>query len=254
MASQKEDGAFHSKKNEESTPPSSVKEAVSKGLMKADAIQSTYDNMAEEYLEIIKADESNEDAIGPTHVALKKLCRHIFDLHVENGLLMDVGCGPGTNLLWLAKQEEFARIDPPPALVGVDLSPEMIKLAKKESQNDTNVEFRVGNMLQLDFDESSAVGMLNGCCIQHADLHGVKKTLSEAARVLMPGGIFVLQFWIGDDAPLPGPEGAAFIGWKLDTVRSAIQDADNGLVLFDESQHVYEAFDMPYAFFYIRKT
>lgn len=116
MASQKEDGAFHSKKNEESKPPSSVKEAVSKGLLKAYAIQNTYDNMAEEYLEMIKADKSNEKAIVPTHAALKKLCRHIFD-HVEKGLLVDVWCGPGTNLLWLAKQEEFTRIDPPPALV-----------------------------------------------------------------------------------------------------------------------------------------
>jgi hypothetical protein len=101
-ASEKEDGACHSKKNEESKPPSSVKEAVSKGLLKADAIQSTYDDMAEEYLEMIKADESNEEAIGPTHVALKKVCHHIFD-HVEKGLLVDAGCGPGTNLLLACK-------------------------------------------------------------------------------------------------------------------------------------------------------
>jgi hypothetical protein len=63
------------------------------------------DNMAEEYLEMIKADESNEEAIGPTHVALKKLCRHIFDLHVEKGLLMDVGCGPvDRNLIYFGSQ------------------------------------------------------------------------------------------------------------------------------------------------------
>ena len=108
-------------------------------------------------------------------------------------------------------------------------------------------------MLRLDFDESSVAGMFNGCCIQHVDLDGLKMTLSEAARVLMPGGVLLLQFWIGNDAPLPGPEGAAFIGWKFDTVSSAIQE-EEGLVLFDESQHVYEEFDMPYAFFYMRKT
>lgn len=258
MASGEDNATVHSNEDihEMKPPAATVEEAVSKGLLNVDAVQSTYDEMAEEYLQMLKADESNEQAIGPTHAALKKLCNLISNLSADNGrvILVDVGCGPGTLLIWLAQQEELNCITPRPLLIGIDLSPAMIELAKKESlDTSSDIEFRVGNMLQLDFGDSSVAGMCNGCCIQHVDLDGVRTTLSEAARVLVPGGVFVLQFWMGKDAPMPGPEGAAFIGWELDTIRSAIQDTEE-LVLFDESQHVYQEFDMPYAFFYIRKT
>jgi hypothetical protein len=43
MASQKEDEAFYSNKNEESTPPVSVKEAASKVLLNTDVVQPTED-------------------------------------------------------------------------------------------------------------------------------------------------------------------------------------------------------------------
>lgn len=254
MASDDKDEHSNNVVHDEMKPPAStVEEAASKGLLSVDAVQTTYNNMAEEYLEMMKADELNDQAIGPTHAALKRLCDLISKLPGGNeGMLVDVGCGPGTNLVWLAKQEEYANIDPRPQLIGIDLSPAMIDLARKESRH-ADIDFRVGNMLQLDLDDASVAGMCNGCCIQHVDLDGVRATVSEAARVLTPGGVLLLQFWIGNDAPMPGPEGAAFIGWKLNTIRFAIQDTEK-LVLFDESRHVYEEFDMPYAFFYVRKT
>jgi hypothetical protein len=61
----------------------------------------------------------------------------------------------------------------------------MVELAKKEAQDSDDIEFRIGNMLELKLDDSSVAAMFNGCCIPHVDFDGVKTTLSEAARVLM---------------------------------------------------------------------
>ena len=232
--------------------------------MDVQAVATMYDNMADEYLQMMQADAQNESAIGPTRAALKKLCaKTTASAPVQKGTLVDVGCGPGTNLVWLVKESTAVDLLASyPALIGIDLSPAMIRLAQKEALSQgllpqERISFRVGNMLDLDsISPSSVAAMCNLCCIQHVHAEGLRKTLVEACRVLLPGGMLLLQFWTGNDAPLPGPaeDGAAFIGWKPETVRAILAEATQGrLVVEEQSRHVYPEFDMPYAFFYIRK-
>jgi len=235
------------------------------GRLDVQAVATMYDNMADEYLQMMQADAKNEAAIGPTRAALQKLCETATANAPQQGTLVDVGCGPGTNLLWLVQESSSAAVDllaSYSALIGIDLSPAMIHLAQKEALSQglpqQRISFRVGNMLDLDSISSSSVAaMCNLCCIQHVNAEGLRNTLSEACRVLLPGGLLLLQFWTGEDAPLPGPAqdgAAAFIGWKPETVGAILADATQGRLMVEEqSRHVYPEFDMPYAFFYIRK-
>lgn len=105
---------------ETKSPALTVQEAASKGMLTVKAVENMYENIAEDYLNMMKADDSNDSAIGPTRTALKKLC----DLTAHcapQGNFVDVGCGPGTNLAWLVKESKIKLAYP--CLTGIDLSP-----------------------------------------------------------------------------------------------------------------------------------
>jgi hypothetical protein len=74
--------------------------------------------------------------------------------------------------------------------------------------------------------------------------------LKSLAVHLEPREVLLLQFWLGDDAPMPGPEGpegpegTEFIGWKLETICEQFdmvnkKAASSNLVIADESQQTY---------------
>ncbi len=97
--------------------------------------------------------------------------------------VLDIGCGTGSLALRLA--------DAGAQLHGLDISPEMIRIAQGKAQNYTNVTFHTGVFDQTftAFEEQS----LDGICA-YSILHLVEDreaTLAHIYRLLKPGGFFI---------------------------------------------------------------
>ena len=89
--------------------------------------------------------------------------------------ILDVGCGPGTITLGLARRVGSGRV------VGVDSAEEVIDVAR------ANVRFAVGDTYALDFDDASFDIVHAHQMLQH--LSDPSRALAELGRVCRPGGL-----------------------------------------------------------------
>jgi SAM-dependent methyltransferase len=73
-------------------------------------------------------------------------------------------------------------------VIGVDMTPEMVRLARKNAQESgvTNVEFRLGEIEHLPVEDSSMDVIISNCVINLSP--DKKQVFKEAFRVLKPGG------------------------------------------------------------------
>jgi len=97
--------------------------------------------------------------------------------------VLDIGAGGGIDCFLAAE-----KVGPKGKVVGVDLSEEMIKLAKKnaEKMNVRNVEFRLGDMENLPIEDETIDVIVSNCVINLA--LDKQRVFHEAYRVLKPGG------------------------------------------------------------------
>lgn len=99
------------------------------------------------------------------------------------GKLLDVGCGGGQLLGWLA--QEFPQVH----FTGVDLSAEQIGRARKRlARHASRTDLRVGSALELPFGDGEFDAVVSVASIKHwpDPLQGMR----EIVRVLKPGGVF----------------------------------------------------------------
>jgi 2-polyprenyl-3-methyl-5-hydroxy-6-metoxy-1,4-benzoquinol methylase len=104
--------------------------------------------------------------------------------HLRPGLgLLDVGCGPGTITVDLAR-----RVGPGP-VVGVDSAATVIDVARTTAARSgvSNVRFTVGDVHHLDFADGSFDIVHAHQVLQH--LSDPVGALTEMARVCRPGGV-----------------------------------------------------------------
>ena len=96
--------------------------------------------------------------------------------------VLDAGCGVGYGSAFLAG---VAR-----RVVGVDRDEQAIAYARKRYAR-PNVEFRVGDLLRLEVDDASFDAVCSFETIEHLDY--ADAFVAEMARVLRPGGAFVVS-------------------------------------------------------------
>ncbi|MHA1301727.1 MAG: class I SAM-dependent methyltransferase [Candidatus Helarchaeota archaeon] len=104
-----------------------------------------------------------------------------------NGLLVDVGCGSGNLIIQIA--ENFKSLK----LIGVDISDEMIELAKKKATEKgqiERIEFRIGTSENLPFSDNSVDIIISSLSLHHWS--NPIKGFEEIIRVLKPNGIFLI--------------------------------------------------------------
>jgi SAM-dependent methyltransferase len=104
------------------------------------------------------------------------------------GPICDMGCGPGQIARYLN--------DRGASVLGVDLSPNMVKIARRLSPD---IDFMQGNMLALDVEDDSWGGIAGFYSIIHIPTDRVPIALGEFHRVLVPNGLLLLAFHIGDE-------------------------------------------------------
>jgi SAM-dependent methyltransferase len=102
--------------------------------------------------------------------------------------VLDVGCGTGVATAALAA----AGLD----VAGIDLSPNMIAQAR---QHNPGLEFRVGSMLDLDVADGSVGAICAWYSIIHVPDAHLPRALAEFHRVLVPRGVLLLAFQVGDE-------------------------------------------------------
>ena len=143
--------------------------------------RATYDRVAGEYAARIAGE-----------LAGKPLDRALLACFVEQvgglGLIADIGCGPGHVAAYM--HELGAQV------VGIDLSPEMVAIARLRSPV---IPFEQGSMLTLAAPDASWGGIVALYSIIHLPPDERPRALAEFHRVLRLGGLLLLAFHIGDE-------------------------------------------------------
>ena len=103
------------------------------------------------------------------------------------GPVVDVGCGPGYVTSHLVELGVDA--------FGVDLSPEMITIARRDYPD---LRFEVGTMTDLDLADDSVTGVLAFWSVIHVPDAAMPGVVEEFRRVLRPGGPLLVGFHVGD--------------------------------------------------------
>lgn len=105
------------------------------------------------------------------------------------GIVLDVGCGAGSNVLWLGKQGFHA--------YGVDIAPAAIAAAERRAKAaHLDVSFRVADAVGLPFPRQTFSAVVDSGCFHTLPIVLRPTYADEIARVLRPEGTFLLA-WIG---------------------------------------------------------
>ncbi len=169
----------------------------------------TYDKIAYQYLDVF-GDYWKED---------KKYIDKFLSYLAEKSLILDAGCGPGTVSKYFS--DNGFRV------VGIDLSEEMIKLAKKIN---TQGEFKVMDLRKLTFAENIFDGVFCFYGLPYVPKSNVKMTLEGIHRVLKDKGYLFLSLLEGEGErfvkDLLEPSESMFVNFfRLDEIIQRVEDA-----------------------------
>lgn len=100
--------------------------------------------------------------------------------------VLDAGCGAGRMSRYLADRECLVE--------GVDLSPNMVTMARRDHQD---LVFTVGSLSDLPYPGGRFTGVLLWYSIIHTPPGGQQRIFAEVARVLRPSGHLLVGFQSG---------------------------------------------------------
>jgi len=109
--------------------------------------------------------------------------------------ILDIGCGDGTLLLALRSRLADAQ------LYGIDLAEVDVALSKSALVNDMRAEIRIGDAGKLPFPDASVDAITSHLVFML--LPNLEEALSEAQRVLRPGGVLALLLPRAPGHPTP---------------------------------------------------
>jgi ubiquinone/menaquinone biosynthesis C-methylase UbiE len=98
--------------------------------------------------------------------------------------ILELASGKGFNSIFLAEEH------PSLTFIGIDLTPKHVAIAKEKSENIPNVSFKIETFQNLSFASERFDLLFEVESICHAT--DMELALSEAYRVLKPGGYFIL--------------------------------------------------------------
>lgn len=152
---------------------------------------------------------------------VKQAVDEIANVLAPPGPVADLGCGPGAHTLALAQRGYD--------VVGLDGSPRMIDVARKQASADNvDATFAVHDVnAPLPFDEASLGGVLAIHVIQHLPDHDA--FVAEMRRCLRPGGYLFITAPARDS--LPGTSQSLY--WRL---RAAFYTYVPGLARFYDTR------------------
>ena len=104
------------------------------------------------------------------------------------GPVADVGCGPG----YVTEHLHDAGVN----AFGIDLSPEMISIARRDYPH---LRFEVGTMTDLELEDAAVAGIVAFWSVIHVPDDAVPGVFEEFRRVMQPHGPLLVGFHVGDE-------------------------------------------------------
>jgi SAM-dependent methyltransferase len=147
-----------------------------------DKILHCYNQVAEDYA-IERWDELSRKRID------QLLLKEFASVNKDKGPCADFGCGPGqtTKFLYDNGLEN---------IVGIDLSPAMVKVAQRLSPH---IKFETGDLLNIAFPSAYLGSALAFYAIVHFNHDQIRTCFTEINRVLKTGGDFLFSYHAGDE-------------------------------------------------------
>jgi len=153
-------------------------------------LRDAHDVLAELYVEQL-ADILDEMPIEQAVLGL--FCQLVRES--GNGVeVADVGCGTGRLAPYLSSQGLAPH--------GVDLSPEMIRVARRDYPEHP---FELSDLRALPFEDGSMAGAVGWYSLMYLSAADRPDAFGELARVTKPGGYLATAFKAGDDQRASGP-------------------------------------------------
>lgn len=147
-----------------------------------DEVRAAYDAIAEDYAATFPSTEPEL----PVDLAMLD---HFVGRVVAGGgaHVLDAGCGTGRIARYL--------VDRGLSVVGVDLSPGMLAMARRDHPD---LELHEGSLTALPLADASVDGVVFWYSLIHLSDEELPVALAEAVRVLRPGGHVLLAFQKGE--------------------------------------------------------
>lgn len=146
-----------------------------------------YEQSADSYAEMMDA-EIDQPVYAET---LGRLAERLVGV---DGPIVDTSCGTGHML-----RRYRDRFDPERALIGIDLSPRMVSLAR--ARLGSNADVFAADMRDLQqIQAGGAAAVVSFFALHHLSPGEVAPTLEEWGRILQPRGQLVLATWEGAGA------------------------------------------------------
>lgn len=109
-----------------------------------------------------------------------------LELLPKNGNILDVGCGVGVDSKYVSLKGF--------KVVGTDLSEKMLKIAKS---NNLEIDFRLEDTRELDFEKGTFDGIIASCSLIHIPKADAPKTLENFSRILKTNGVIYISLQSG---------------------------------------------------------
>ena len=154
------------------------------GRADLDRTRHGYDAVAEEYAGLFRAELDD----SPLDRALLRGFAELVGRDHPGAQVLEVGSGPGSVSAHLHQLGL--------AVHGIDLSPAMVGIARREHPE---VTFDVGEMGALDQSDGSLSGLVAWYSLIHVPASERHRVIEEYYRVLRPGGYALIAFQVGDD-------------------------------------------------------
>ncbi len=149
--------------------------------MTPNKVEFLYDTVAKEYAEAFSGEHEKKPK---DQEILRRFSQEIGDRRP----VWDFGCGPGHTAQYLKN----LGIE----ISGLDLSEKILEQARSIHPE---IDFRKGNILELEFENDSIAGVVAFYAIVHFTEEQAGIAFREVFRVLQPGGIFLFTYHIGEE-------------------------------------------------------
>ncbi|MFF0309015.1 class I SAM-dependent DNA methyltransferase [Streptosporangium sp. NPDC004379] len=176
------------------------------------ATRTAYDAIVDRYAEFAGAKFAEMPLVRAMLTPFAEL------VGASGGRVADLGCGPGHVTAHLST----LGLD----VLGVDLSPEMVALARRTYPG---LRFEEGSMFALDLPDGALGGVLSNYSIIHTPPERIPEVFAEFSRVLAPGGHLLIGFQAHED-PSASPEAfdhvvALAYRWPPDRIAGLLREA-----------------------------